>query len=183
MSILTDHWLDILAVIVILLSIWNGWRTGLLVGLFNLLSIPLGIVAAYFLAPPLAAATHISLIFMYAIIFFVTVIIVHIIGSALHRGMWRRMKLAADADALLGAILGAVKAWILLVLFLVIWGAVLNSSTARSVACNLPPVQSSVSSNLGSWENDYNQTINNSAFAHVNSFIIPQQVNAQGCGG
>jgi uncharacterized membrane protein required for colicin V production len=183
MSVLTDHWLDIIAAIVLGISIWHGWRTGLLVGLFNLLSIPLGIVAAYFLAPRVAAATNISLIYMYAIIFFITVIAVHIVGNVLHRGMRKRLKIAADTDALLGALVGAAKAWILLVLFLVIWGAVLNSSTAREVACSLTPVKASVSSNLGNWETEYNHTVNNSVFAHINSFIVPQQVKAQGCGG
>ncbi len=182
MSILTDHWLDIIAAIVLVVSIWHGWRTGLLVGLFNLLSIPLGIVAAYFLAPRVAAATNISLIYMYAIIFFVTVIAVHIVGNALHRGMRKRVKIAADTDALLGAVVGAAKAWILLVLFLVIWGAVIGSSTARDVACNLSLVNANVSSTLGNWETEYNQTVSNSIFAHINSFVVAQQVNAQGCG-
>ncbi|HEU5366891.1 MAG TPA: CvpA family protein [Ktedonobacterales bacterium] len=183
MSILTDHWLDLVAAIVLLISIWHGWRTGLLVGLFNLLSIPLGIAAAYFLAPRIAAATNISLTSMYAIVFFVTVIGVHIVGSALHKGMRKRVKFAADTDALLGALVGAAKAWILLVLFLVVWGGTLNSSTVRSVACSLTPVNASVASNLGDWQKEYNQTVGNSIFAHVNSFIVPQQVDAQGCSG
>src|SRR5215467_9150301 len=95
MSILTDHWLDLVAAIVLFISIWHGWRTGLLVGLFNLLSIPLGIAAAYFLAPRIAASTNISLTYMYAIVFFVTAILVHVIGSGLHRTMRRRLKIAA----------------------------------------------------------------------------------------
>src|SRR5581483_3502782 len=113
MSALTDHWLDIVAALVLFFSIWHGWRTGLLVGLFNLLSIPLGIAAAYFLAPRLAAATTISLTYMYAIVFFVTVIGVHIVGHILHKGFRKRLKIAADADALLGAIVGGAKAWVL----------------------------------------------------------------------
>jgi uncharacterized membrane protein required for colicin V production len=183
MSILTDHWLDLVAAIVLFISIWHGWRTGLMVGLFNLLSIPLGIAAAYFLAPQVAAATNISLTYMYAIVFFAVVIGVHIVGSALRKGMRKRVRLAADTDALLGALVGGAKAWILLVLFLVVWGGALNSSTVRTVACNLTPVTSSVASNLGNWETEYNRTVGNSLFAHINSFIVPQQVNAQGCSG
>jgi uncharacterized membrane protein required for colicin V production len=183
MSILTDHWLDLVAAIVLLISIWHGWRTGLLVGLFNLLSIPLGIAAAYFLAPRIATATNISLTSMYAIVFFVTVIGVHIIGSALHKGMRKRVKVAADTDALLGALVGAAKAWILLVLFLVVWGGTLNSSAVRTVACGLTAVNASVASNLGDWQKEYNQTVGGSIFAHLNSFVVPQQVDAQGCGG
>lgn len=182
MSIFSDHWLDLVAAIVLLISIWHGWRSGLLVGLFNLLSIPLGIGAAYFLAPRIAAATNISLTYMYAIVFFVAVIGVHIVGSALRKGMRKRVKVAADTDALLGALVGAAKAWILLVLFLVVWGGTLNSSTVRSVACGLTSVTTSVASNLGNWQKEYNQTVGNSIFAHVNGFIVPQQVDAQGCG-
>ncbi len=183
MSLLTNHWLDLVAAIVLFISIWHGWRTGLLTGLFNLLSIPLGIAAAYFLAPQLAAATNISLTYMYAIIFFVVVIGVHIVGSLLRRGMRRKVKIAADTDALLGAVIGGAKAWVLLVLFLVFWGSALNSSAVRAVACALTPVNSSVASNLGDWQTQYNQTVDNSIFAHINGFIVPQQVNAQGCGG
>jgi uncharacterized membrane protein required for colicin V production len=183
MSVLTDHWLDIVAAIVLFVSIYHGWRTGLLVGLFNLLSIPLGIVAAYFLAPRVAAATNISLTYMYAIVFFVTVIAVHIVGGTLRGGMRKRVKIVAGTDSLLGAVIGGAKAWILLVLFLVFWGNALNSSAVRSIACNLTPVTTTVASNLGNWETEYNQTVSNSVFAHINSFIVPQQVNAQGCGG
>lgn len=182
MSILTDHWLDIIAAIVVFLSIWHGWRTGLLVGLFNLLSIPLGIVTAYFFAPQIAAGTNISLTYMYAIVFFVTVIGVHIIGSLLRSGMRKRVKIAGGTDSLLGAVVGGAKAWILLVLFLVVWGGALSSSTVRSVACALTPINSSVASNLGNWETEYNQTVNNSLFAQINSYIV-KPVSAQGCGG
>jgi uncharacterized membrane protein required for colicin V production len=183
MSILTDHWLDIVATIVLVISIWHGWHAGLLVGLFNLLSIPLGIAAAYFFAPQLAAATNISLTYMYAIIFFLAVIAVHVIGNALHRFFHKRFRIAGDTDALLGAVVGAAKAWILLVLFLVVWGGALNSSVVRTIACGVAPIKTSVASSLGSWETEYNQTVSNSLFAHINSFIVPQQVNAQGCGG
>lgn len=183
MSAITDHWLDIVAALVLLISIWHGWRTGLLVGLFNLLSIPLGIVAAYFLAPRIAAATNISLTYMYAIVFFATVIVVHIIGNTLHKTMRRRVKIAADTDALLGALVGGAKAWILLMLFLVVWGSTLNSPTIRTVACSLAPIQSNVASTLGDWQTQYNQTVSNSLFAYLNSFIVPQHVNAKGCGG
>ncbi len=183
MSLLSDHWLDLVAAIVLGISIWHGWRSGLLAGLFNLLSIPLGIIAAYFLAPQLATATNISLTYMYAIIFFMVVIGVHVVGHLLRRVMRRNVKVAADTDALLGALVGGAKAWVLLVLFLVFWGGALNSSAVRAVACNLSAVNSTVASNLGEWQTQYNQTVGNSLFAHLNSFIVPQQVNAQGCGG
>ncbi|HEY7350144.1 MAG TPA: CvpA family protein [Ktedonobacterales bacterium] len=183
MSLLTAHWLDLVAAVVLFISIWHGWRSGLLVGLFNLLSIPLGIAAAYFLAPRVAAATNISLTYMYAIVFFIAVIAVHIVGSALRKGMRKRVKIVGETDALLGAVVGGAKAWVLLVLFLFFWGGALNSSAVRVVACNLSAVNSTVASNLGAWQTEYNQTVGNSVFAHINGFIVPQQVNAQGCSG
>ena len=181
MSALLDHWLDIVAALVLFLSIWHGWRTGLLVGLFNLLSIPLGIAAAYFLAPGIAASTNISLTYMYAIVFFVTVIGVHIIGNGLHKGMRKRAKIAADTDALLGAVVGGAKAWILLVLFLVVWGNALSSPAVRTVACTLKPINGHVASTLGDWQTQYNHTVDNSLFAYLNGFIVPKHVSAQGC--
>src|SRR5262245_50057156 len=81
MLFLGDHWIDIIAAVVLFFSIVHGWRTGFLVGLFNLLSIPLGIAAAYFFAPGLAKSTGVSLTYMYAIVFFVAVIGVHIVGG------------------------------------------------------------------------------------------------------
>ena len=181
MAIFSDHWLDIIAAIVLVISIWHGWRSGLMVGLFNLLSIPLGIVVAYFFAPRVAAATNISLTWMYAILFFATVIGVHIVGSLLRKTLRSKIPLAKETDALLGAAVSGAKAWILLVLFLVIWGNALSSSTVRSVACTANIVNGNVASTLSSWQTDYNHTVGNSVFAQVNSFIVPQQVNAQGC--
>lgn len=181
MAIFSNHWLDIIAAIALIFSIWHGWRSGLMVGLFNLLSIPLGIVVAYFLAPQITAATNISLTWMYAILFFATVIGVHIVGSMLRKVLRSKVPLAKETDALLGAVVSGAKAWILLVLFLVIWGSALNSSTVRSVACTASVVNGNVASTLSSWQTDYNHTVGNSIFAQVNSFIVPQQVSAQGC--
>jgi|SRR5579859_348422 len=181
MSFLADYWLDIVAAIVLVISIWHGWRTGLLVGIFNLLSIPLGIAAAYFLAPQLAQATGISLTYMYAIVFFVVVIGVHIVGSLLRKFLRSKIWIAKETDALLGAVVGGAKAWILLVLFLVVWGGLLNSSTVRTVVCTQTTLQTHVANNLPAWETEYNHAVSNSLFAHINSFIVPQQVNAQGC--
>lgn len=186
MSFLANYWLDLLVAIVLVISIWHGWRTGFLVGIFNLLSIPLGIAAAYFFAKPLADATNISLTIMYAIIFFVVVIGVHIVGSMLRKFMKSKVWIAAQTDALLGAIVSGAKAWILLVLFLVVWGGLLNSSIVQASACtatSLGGQASSLSSDVASWGADYNNAVENSLFAHINGFIVPQHVNTQNtCG-
>lgn len=182
MSILSDHWVDIIVAIVLFFSIWHGWRTGLMVGLFNLLSIPLGIVVAYFFAQGIAAATHTSPTLMYILVFFATVIGVHIVGSLLRKALRRKVPLAKGTDSLLGAIVSGAKAWILLVLFLVVWGGLLNSSTIQQVACATTSVTTKAADTLTSWQGDYNHAVGNSVFAQVNSFIIPQKAGAQGCG-
>ena len=186
MSFLADYWLDILVAIVLIISIWHGWRTGFLVGIFNLLSIPLGIAAAYFFAKPLSDGTGISLTYMYAIIFFAVVIGVHIVGSMLRKVLKSKVWIAAQTDALLGAIVGGAKAWILLVLFLVVWGGLLNSSIVQAGACKgstLGGQISGLSSDVTTLGNDYNTAVQNSLFAHLNSFIVPDHVNAQSACG
>lgn len=188
MSILTDRWLDIVALLVIVFSIWHGWRTGFIVGLFNLLSIPAGLLVAWLFAPNIAAATNISLTYMYPIIFFVTIFLVHFLGHRLRNFFRRRIKIISGTDAFLGAIVGGAKAWLLLVLFLVVWGGSLNSSAVRNIACGANTAGSLVSKNvniastLGTWQADYNLAVSNSAFASLNSFIVPQHVTVQPCG-
>lgn len=186
MSFLADYWLDILVAIVLLISIWHGWRTGFLVGIFNLLSIPLGIAAAFFFSMPLADATGISLTYMYAIVFFAVVIGVHVVGSLLRKFFKSKIWIAAQTDALLGGIVGGAKAWILLVLFLVVWGGLLNSSIVQSGACtaqSLGGKASTLSSDVTTLGGDYNNAVKNSLFAHINGFIVPDHVNIQNnCG-
>ncbi|GEM_PF-1820019 len=183
MSFLADYWLDLLVAVVLVISIWHGWRTGFLVGIFNLLSIPLGIAAAYFFAKPLADATTISLTVMYAIIFFVVVIGVHVIGSMLRKFLKSKVWIAAQTDALLGAIVSGAKAWVLLALFLLVWGGLLNSSIVQAGACKASSLGgqiSGLSSNVASWGADYNNAVEHSLFAHIN-FFVPQQVTIQSC--
>jgi uncharacterized membrane protein required for colicin V production len=189
MPFLGDHWVDIIVAAVLFFSIWHGWRTGFLVGIFNLLSIPLGIAAAYLFAPGLAKSTNISMTYMYAIVFFATVIGVHIVGNLLRRVLHSAVPLAKETDKLLGAVVSVVKAWVLLVLFLVVWGNVLSSSTLRSVACTAASANQLVNSGsvssastLGNWQTDYNTAVGNSIFANINSFVVPQRVQAKGCG-
>ncbi len=189
MPFLGSHWLDIIVAIVLFVSIWHGWRSGLIVGLFNLLSIPLGIAAAYFFAPGLAKSTTISLTYMYAIVFFAAVIGVHIVGNLLRKVLSSAVPLARETDKLLGAVVSGAKAWVLLVLFLVVWGNALNSSTLHTVACTASAAsqlvnkgEATTASTLGNWQADYNTAVGNSIFANINSFVVPQHVEAKGCG-
>ena len=189
MPFLGSHWLDIIVALALFFSIWHGWRNGLLVGLFNLLSIPLGIAAAYFFAPGLAKSFNFSLTYMYAIVFFAAVVAVHIVGNVLRKVLSSAVPFARETDKLLGAVVGGLKAWVLLVLFLVVWGNALNSSTLHSVACTAASAsqlvnkgEATTASSLGNWQTDYNTAVGNSIFANINSFVVPQHVEAKGCG-
>jgi len=181
MSVLSDHWLDIIVALVLFFSIWLGWRSGLLVGLFNLLSIPLGIIVAYFFAQGIAASTHTSPTLMYILVFFATVIGVHIVGSLLRKTLLRKVPLAKGTDSLLGAIVSGVKAWVLLVLFLVVWGGLLNSSVIQQAACASTVVTNKAADTLTSWQGDYSHAVDNSLFAQVNSAFLPNSAGAHGC--
>jgi uncharacterized membrane protein required for colicin V production len=188
MPLLGDHWVDIVVVLALAFSVWHGWRTGFLVGIFNLLSIPLGLAAAFFFAPSLAKYTNISLTYMYALVFFGVVIGVHLIGHLLRNLLNRVFPFGKGVDKVLGAVVGAVKAWVLLVTFLVVWGNTLSSPTLHTVACTASTagqlVGSSVStaSTLDTWQTDYNTAVSNSTFAKINSFMIAQHIDVKGCG-
>jgi len=182
MTVFSDHWVDLVVALVLVISIWHGWRTGFMVGLFNLLSIPLGLLVAYFFARQISAATHQPPTLIYILVFFAVVIGVHIGGSLLRRVLQRTVPLAQKTDALLGAGVSGAKAWILLVLFLVVWGSLLGSSTIQQAACASTSVTSQAASTLSIWKGDYNRDVGNSLFSQINSFAVPRQISAQGCG-
>jgi uncharacterized membrane protein required for colicin V production len=182
MTVFSDHWVDLVAAPVLVLSIWHGWRAGFMVGLFNLLSIPLGLLVAYFFARQISAATQQPPTLVYILVFFATVIGVHIGGSLLRRVLQSKVPLAKQTDALLGASISGAKAWILLVLFLVVWGSLLSSSTIQQAACASSSVTSQAASTLNTWKGDYNRAVGSSLFAQINSFVVPQRASAQGCG-
>lgn len=182
MTVFSNHWADLVAALVLVISIWHGWRTGFMVGLFNLLSIPLGLLVAYFFAGQLSAVTHQPPTLVYILVFFATVIGVHIGGSLLRRVLQSKVPLAKQTDALLGASVSGAKAWLLLVLFLVVWGSLLSSSTIQQAACATTRVTSRAAVTLSSWQGDYNRTVGNSLFAQINGFVVPQRISAPGCG-
>jgi hypothetical protein len=110
------------------------------------------------------------------------VIGVHIGGSLLRRVLKSKVPLAQKTDALLGASVSGAKAWILLLLFLVVWGSLLSSTTIQQAACASTSVTSQAATTLSIWQGDYNRAIGNSLFAQINSFAVPRQASAQGCG-
>jgi len=159
--------IDILFIVTVGLLAFNGFRNGAVLSLVNLLSIPLGFAVAYLFGPQftralamngLAATPLIS----YIILFFGTALLLHIIGTVV-RGVVARVPLIGFGDKLLGAFVGFIEAWLLWVVMLVLLHNILQDIH------NIPGVDPT---QFSSWQHFYDDTVTNSLFAQVNSFIV-----------
>ncbi len=164
----TFNWIDILFLVTVVLLVINGFRNGAVFSLFNLLSIPVGVIVVILWGPQfvkLLAANGLTVtpIIAYIVLFFAAVIILHLIGSTLH-GVIRRIPLVGFGDELLGGVIGFAEAWLLWVILLAIVHNFLLT------AHNLPGGTSV--SQFSLWQDAYNYTVTHSLFARVNSFII-----------
>jgi uncharacterized membrane protein required for colicin V production len=171
------NWIDILFLITVVLLVFNGLRNGAIFSLVNLLSIPIALgVTLYFgqsfTAFLAANGIGISLLVAYIILFFVTVILIHILGTIL-RGVLKAVPLVGLGDALLGGVIGFVEAWLLWLIVLLVVGNVLRgvqssffSGTSLFSGINLTPLQ------IQSWHDAYNQAVTTSLFAKVNGFFV-----------
>lgn len=164
----TFNWIDILFLVTIVLLVINGFRNGAVFSLFNLLSIPVGVIVVVLWGPQfvkLLAANGLTVtpIIAYIILFFAAVIILHLIGSTLH-GVIKKIPLVGFGDELLGGVIGFAEAWLLWVILLAIVGHFLQT------AQNLPG--GITSTQFSQWQDAYNYTVTHSLFAQVNSFII-----------
>lgn len=164
----TFNWIDILFLVTIVLLVINGFRNGAVFSLFNLLSIPVGVIVVVLWGPQfvkLLAANGLTVtpIIAYIILFFAAVIILHIIGSTLH-GVIKKIPLVGFGDELLGGVIGFAEAWLLWVILLAIVGHFLQ--TAQNLPGGITITQ------FSQWQDAYNYTVTHSLFAQVNSFII-----------
>lgn len=164
----TFNWIDILFLVTVILLVINGFRNGAVFSLFNLLSIPVGVIIVVLWGPQFvqllsANGLTVTPIIAYIILFFAAVIILHIIGSTLH-GVIKRIPLIGFGDELLGGVIGFAEAWLLWVILLAIIGNFLHT------AQNLPG--GITLSQFNQWQSAYNYTITHSLFAQVNNFII-----------
>lgn len=161
--------IDILFLITVILLVLNGLHNGAVTSLVNLLSIPLGFLVAYLFGARftlLLAANGWSVtpLLAYIILFFVTVLILHIIATII-RGVVEKTPIIGPfiglADKLLGALIGIVEAWLLwVVLLLVLHQFLLHIPSGIDAA------------QFHSWQVFYNDTYSHSLFAQVNSFIL-----------
>lgn len=171
------NWIDLLFLITVVLLVFNGLRNGAIFSLVNLLSIPIALFVALYFGQPFTAflATNgigISPLLAYIILFFVAVIVIHILGTVL-RGVIKAIPLVGLGDALIGGVIGFVEAWLLWLIVLLVVGNVLHGLQTSFVGgvhsfagINLTSTQ------LQQWIDTYNGAISSSIFAKVNSFFV-----------
>ena len=164
--------IDILFLVTVVLLVFNGFSNGAVASVVNLLSIPIGFVVAYMFGPRftlLLAANGLSEtpLIAYIVLFFGTVLVLHIIGTTV-RGIVQRVPLIGFGDRLLGGLIGFVEAWLLwVVLLLVLHNFLLDINNVNSVSYGVVNT-----SQFNSWQQFYNDAVTNSLFASVNSFIV-----------
>jgi uncharacterized membrane protein required for colicin V production len=170
---------DILFLVTVVLLVLSGFRNGAVISLISLLSIPIGFFVASQYGPgftKLLAANGLSAtpLISYAVLFFGTVLILHIIGSVI-RNVVKAIPLLGPADSLLGGAVGFVEAWVLWLVLLIILGSFLHGvqTTIQSTVNVIPGLNISVDQ-FKTWHDFYNQTITNSLFAKVNAFFLSQ---------
>lgn len=159
---------DLLFIVTTGLLIFNGLKNGLIAVIAGLLSLPLAFAVAWFFGANLTAllaANNLpsTPVIAYLVLFFGTVIIVHILATTLS-GMFKAIPLAGFGNALLGGVAGFVESWLLWTIFLIVLGNILQD------VHNFPG--GILNTQFSSWQTFYNQAITTSLFAKVNGFII-----------
>jgi uncharacterized membrane protein required for colicin V production len=173
------NWIDFLFLVTIVLLIFNGFRNGAVFSLINLLSIPVAIGVAYFFGKPFALflATNgllISPLISYLALFFVTILVIQIVGTTM-RGVVKAIPILGIGDSLLGGVVGFIEAWLIWLIVLLIVGKFLqNIQGAIHAGSQIIPGFNIKVQDYQSWHDAYNQAVHNSLFARVNSFFIKE---------
>jgi uncharacterized membrane protein required for colicin V production len=170
-------WMDILFIVTVLLLVMNGLRNGFLFSLISLVALPLGIGAALYFGPQftsILAANGLpsTPLISYIVLFFGTVLILHLIASSLRSGA-RNLPLIGLGDSLLGGVVGFVEAWLLWLILLIILGNFLHGAQdAVNQTTQVIPGLNIHVDQLQAWHDFYNQMISNSLFAKVNVLFV-----------
>jgi len=173
------NWIDLLFLVTIVLLVFNGLRNGAVFSLVHLLSIPIAFGVAVFFGKPFtlflaANGLSISPLISYIVLFFGSVLVLHIIGTAV-RGVVRAIPIVGLGDALVGGLVGFVEAWLLWVIVLLVIGHFLQDIQGTiNVGKQAIPGLNITVSQYQVWHDTYNQTLNNSFFAKVNGFFIKE---------
>jgi uncharacterized membrane protein required for colicin V production len=171
------NWIDLLFLITIVLLVFNGIRNGAIFSIVHLLSIPIALAVAIFFGKSFTLflasnGLSISPLIGYIVLFFATVFIIHILGTLL-RGVIRAVPLLGVGDVLIGGAVGFIEAWLLWVVVLLVIGGFLHTmQSAITAGSNIIPGFNVTLAQYTTWHDTYNQALNNSLFAHVNSFIL-----------
>ncbi len=173
---------DILFLVTVALLAFNGFRNGAVISLVNLISIPVGIVVALLFGKQLMqmlASNNLPAtpLIAYIVLFFGTVLVLHIIGTVI-RGVVQKIPFVGFGDALIGALIGFVEAWLLWLVLLLVLGSFLHSAqdTIQRGSSVVPGLNIQVDQ-LRQWHDFYNETVSNSLFAKVNGFFIQKLPN------
>ncbi len=173
------NWIDLLFLITIVLLIFNGFRNGAVFSLINLLSIPIAIGVAYFFGKPFALffarnGLSIAPLISYIVLFFLTILVIQIIGTSMRRVV-KNIPVIGCGDSLLGGFVGFFEAWLIWMIVLFFVGKFLTDiqATIQTGKALVPGLNITVHQ-YQAWHDAYNQAINNSLFARVNSFFIKE---------
>ncbi|HZS76707.1 MAG TPA: CvpA family protein [Ktedonobacteraceae bacterium] len=171
------NWIDLAFLVTIALLVFNGLRNGALFSLVHLLGIPIALGVTLFFGKPFTMFLNsnglsVSPLIAYIVLFFVTILVIHIIGTMI-RGVVRAVPFLGLGDVLLGGLIGFIEAWLLWVIVLLVIGNFLGGiqNTIHAGSQVVPGLNITVTQ-YQDWLNAYNQALNNSLFAHVNGFII-----------
>jgi uncharacterized membrane protein required for colicin V production len=173
------NWIDFLFLVTIVLLIFNGFRNGAVFSLINLLSIPVAIGVAYFFGKPFALflannGLQISPLISYVALFFITILVIQIIGTTM-RGVVKAIPILGLGDSLLGGVVGFIEAWLIWLILLLFLGNFLHSiQDAMHTGNQLIPGFKITLQQYATWHDAYNQAIHNSLFAKVNGFFIKE---------
>ena len=173
------NWIDLLFLLTIVLLIFNGFRNGALFSIINLLSIPIAIGVAYFFGRPFALffaknGLQFSPLISYLVLFFVTILVLQIIGTSM-RGVVKHIPVLGCGDSLLGGFVGFFEAWLIWAIVLFLVGNFLNDiQTSILAGKQLVPGFNITVQQYQIWHDTYNQAVHNSLFARVNGFFIKE---------
>jgi uncharacterized membrane protein required for colicin V production len=173
------NWIDILFLVTIVLLIFNGFRNGAVFSLINLLSIPIAFGVAYFFGKPFTLffannGLLFSPLISYLVLFFVTILVIQIIGTSM-RGVVKAIPILGLGDSLLGGLVGFFEAWLIWLIVLLLVGHFLNDiQTTIQTGKQLIPGLNITVQQYQVWHDTYNQALHNSLFARVNGFLIKE---------
>ena len=173
------NWIDLLFLATIVLLIFNGIRNGAVFSIINLLSIPVAIGVAYFFGKPFALffaknGLQISPLISYIVLFFVSILVIQIIGTSM-RGVVKHIPVLGCGDSLLGGFVGFFEAWLIWLIVLFFVGNFLHDIQAsiQTGKALIPGLNITVQQ-YQTWHDAYNQAVQHSLFARVNGFFIKE---------